>query len=172
MELQAVADHQLDPVGLGGADHAAALVGHDGHRLLAQDVDAGAGRFHGVVAVHRVRSEQIDGVDVVALQALPELVVVIRGGPELLRGRLRARTVVGDDRDQPGVFGGPSEGRKHSTQRDVAQTHHGVSDLFRHPAVLFQRFCNGKLQARGHGGTDGQGVRSGALLMPLGFVTG
>ena len=69
---------------------------------------------------------------------------MIRGGAELLRGRLRAGTVGGDDRDQPGVFGGPGEGGKHRAQRDVAQTHHGVSDLFRHPAVLFQCFCNGK----------------------------
>jgi len=44
LEMEAVGDHQLDPVRLAGAQHAPALVSHHGHRLLAQHVREADGR--------------------------------------------------------------------------------------------------------------------------------
>src|SRR5262249_49444988 len=61
MHLHVIRDHQLYAIRLTGAEHPAALVRHDGHRPLADDVRAGARGLDGVVAVQCLRQRAIYG---------------------------------------------------------------------------------------------------------------
>ena len=78
LEVQAVGDHQLDAVLGAGGDHPLALGGGHRHRLLAQDVDAGARGANRILRVLRVGQRDVDRVDV--LEAGLVVVVVVGAG--------------------------------------------------------------------------------------------
>ena len=91
VEVQPIRDHQLDAADRARLDHLLALGHGDRHRLLAQHVDAGVGRSHGVFRVHRVRQRDVDGVH------LREAVV------DLLVGEGRHAVLLGERRRLAGL---------------------------------------------------------------------
>src|SRR5262245_34887450 len=56
---------------------------------------------------------------------------MIGRGPVLVGDGLRARSVTGDDRHQPGRLAGVGERGEHGS-RDLSQADHRISDLLRH----------------------------------------
>jgi hypothetical protein len=63
IEVEPVADHEVDVVGAASVDHVAALGGGNSHGLLTEDMLAGFGGADGVLAVHRVGERDVDGVN-------------------------------------------------------------------------------------------------------------
>src|SRR5262249_28578748 len=130
--VQSVRDHELDAIGLTRANHAPALVRRDRHGWLAQDVHTGAGGFDGVVTVQRVWQRYVDGVHIVALQTLAELVVMVRGGLELPSDELGLGAIAGNDSHEPRIGADRCEGREHGGPRDHPEAHDCESELLCH----------------------------------------
>jgi len=82
-----------------------------------------------VVAVQGVRQREIDGLHVVALQRLAELVVVIARRAMLLGERLGARAVGRNDRGQPCLSSGSREGRQQRAFNQRPCADDGIADL-------------------------------------------
>jgi len=112
-------------------------------------VGAGARGLDRVVAVQRVGQREIDGLDVFALQGLPEFVVVIARRAVLPSQRVSAGGVGGNDGGQPRLSSRAREGREQRALDERPCADDGVADLLGHepsPAVVF-RGKGGKREA-------------------------
>ena len=128
--MEPVGDHEAHAVVPGGLGHFLAVPFGQRHRLLAEDVDAGAGRRDRVVAVHVVGKRDVNRVDLIALQALPESLVGVRRGHAVFPGELlELLGRVGHERGELTVLLRAREGGKDGGLRDVAQSDNGVTDL-------------------------------------------
>ena len=128
--LAAIGDHQLHLRGRAGLDHRPRLPRGDRHRLLAQDVLAGARRGDHLVAVERVRGDDVDRLHLrVAGERVPAVVAVdrLRLDAVLRRHRLG---LVGRARHQRDGLGlaALAEGRKDLLQRQPAEAHDREAD--------------------------------------------
>jgi hypothetical protein len=76
LEMQSIGDHQLHAVLTRRRDHVLALRDGSRHRLLAEHVDARAGRAHGVRFVHRIRQCDVGRIHLAAPIELVEVAVI------------------------------------------------------------------------------------------------
>ncbi len=125
--MEPVGHHQLDAIRLAGGDHFLTFVGGDGHRLLAQDVNAGARSSNRVLSVHRVRQRDIHCVDL--LETLLVLLVRVAWNPILPRQEPLLRGVVTDQRGEHRVAPGMPERRQDGHLSDVSHADDCVPNL-------------------------------------------
>src|SRR5262249_11036258 len=113
-------------------------------------VPASRGRLHRVITVQRVWQGYVDGVHIVPLKTLPELVVVVCGGLELSSDELGLGAIAGNDGNEPRIPTDRCKGRKHGGARNHPEPEDCESDLLCHALNTFCSFCPIGVQARGH----------------------